>query len=74
MNKPITMIRAEFIQNLVDSINSSELPLFVIESILRDTYLEVKAAAQKQYETDATKYEQSMQEQLRENKDDSIEE
>ena len=78
MNKPITMIRAEFVQNLVNSINTSELPLFIIESILKDTYLEVKAAAQRQYEADIAKYEQSKQvvleeEQLKQNEDDSIE-
>lgn len=75
MNKPITMIRAEFVQNLVNSINTSELPLFVIESILKDIYLEVKAAAQKQYEADMTKYEQleNEQEQPKENEVDLIE-
>lgn len=58
--KPATIIRAEFISNIVDLINKSTLPLFVIEPILKDVYLEVKNAAQKQYETDVREYTQSI--------------
>lgn len=58
MNKPITIIRAEFISNLANLINDSRLPAFVIESILKDTYLEVGAIARKQYEDDMKKYKE----------------
>lgn len=57
-NKPITIVRAEFISNLANLINNSMLPAFVMETILKDTYLEVSAIAQKQYEIDMKKYKE----------------
>ena len=58
INKPITIVRAEFISNLANLINTSGLPPFIVEPILKDVYIEVKNAAQKQYEMDVVKYEQ----------------
>lgn len=58
INKPITIVRAEFISNLANLINTSGLPPFIVEPILKDVYIEVKQAAQKQYEMDVVKYEQ----------------
>ena len=58
MNKPITIVRAEFISNLSNLINTSGLPPFIVESILKDVYVEVRNAAQKQYEMDVAMYEQ----------------
>jgi hypothetical protein len=66
LNKPITIVRAEFISNLTNLINNSNLPLFVVEPILKDMYLEVKSVMQKQYEYDLANYNQSKQEQLSE--------
>lgn len=59
--KPVTVVRQEFIDGLVNYVNNSNLPLFVIEPILRDVYIEVKAMSQKQYETEKAEYEQRMQ-------------
>lgn len=64
VNKPITVIRAEFISNLTNLINESMLPFFIVEPILKDVYLEVKEGAQKQYELDVRKYEQAKYEQM----------
>lgn len=58
LNKPITIVRAEFISNLANLINTSGLPPFIVESILKDVYVEVRNAAQKQYEMDVAMYEQ----------------
>lgn len=63
LEKPITVIRQEFIDTLVSHINNSGLPLFVIEPILRDVYLEVKTASQKQYESEKLQYENSLKEE-----------
>lgn len=60
MEKPITVMRAEFINNITDLINGSMLPPFIIEPILRDMYLETKTIAQRQYEYDKEQYEQSL--------------
>lgn len=58
--KPITLIRKELIDNLTFIINESHLPPFIIESILKDMYLETKALSDKVYESDKRKYEQAI--------------
>lgn len=63
LNKPITIVRAEFISNLTKLINESTLPPFVIEPILKDMYIEVRDIAKKQYEFDVAEYEQSKHKQ-----------
>lgn len=55
--KPITLIRQEFVDTLVDEINNCQLPMFVIEPILQDLLDQVKVVVQKQYETDKAQYE-----------------
>ena len=35
-NKPMSVVRQEFIEQLVNDVNNCTLPLFVIEPILRD--------------------------------------
>lgn len=57
MNKPISLIREELIENIVGLINESNLPLFVVEPILKDLYLEVKNGAQQQLENDRQQYQ-----------------
>ena len=58
-NKPLTVAREEFIESLVKLINGANLPMFAVESILRDIAAETKAAAQKQYEIDKKSYEET---------------
>lgn len=60
LDKPITIIRQEFIDKLVNEINNCQLPMFIVEPILHDLLDVVKAAAQKQYETDKARYEQQL--------------
>lgn len=60
--KPITIVRQELIDELVKCINDSGLPLFVIEPILKDMYIEVKTMSQKQYESEKMQYENSLKE------------
>lgn len=55
--KPITLIRQEFVDTLVEEINNCQLPMFVIEPILQDLLDQVKVMAQKQYEADKIQYE-----------------
>lgn len=73
VNKPITVVRAEFISSLSNLINGSMLPPFIIESILKDAYLEINAIAQKQLELDVQKYQQEIKSDDSKDKD-SIEE
>ena len=60
IEKPITVARQEFIDAISDTINKSGLPLFIIEPILKDVYLEVKSLSQKQYEIDRDEYESKL--------------
>ena len=55
--KPVTLIRQEFVDTLVEEINNCQLPMFVIEPILQDLLDQVKVMVQKQYEADKTQYE-----------------
>ena len=60
IRKPMSIIRQEFAEKLVNDINNSQLPLFVIEPILQNALEAVKVAAQKQYETEKAQYEQQL--------------
>lgn len=63
--KPITVIREEFIESIINLINESNLPAFVIEPILKDMYNETKIASKKQYERDRKMYEEALKEELK---------
>ena len=60
--KPVTLMRQEFVEALVEEINNCQLPMFVIEPILQDLLNQVKAAAYKQYEADKAQYEAQLSE------------
>lgn len=61
IEKPIMIMRQDFIDALSNNINNCNLPLFIIEPILKDIYLEVKSLLQKQYEFEKAEYEQKIQ-------------
>ena len=63
VTKPISVVRQEFIDQLVNDVNNCGLPLFVVEPILQDILYSVKTAAKQQYETEKAQYEQQLQEQ-----------
>lgn len=63
LTKPISVVRQEFIEQLVNDINNCQLPMFVVEPILQDMLNTVRAAAQKQYETDKAQYEAQLKQQ-----------
>lgn len=61
--KPMSVVRQEFIEQLVNDVNNCGLPLFVVEPILQDILYSVKAAAKQQYETEKAQYEQQLKNQ-----------
>ncbi len=63
VTKPISVVRQEFIDQLVNDVNNCGLPLFVVEPILQDILYSVKAAVKQQYETEKAQYEQQLQKQ-----------
>lgn len=67
IQKPITIVRSEFITNMTNLINGSMLPPFIIEPILRDMYNDIHILAQKQYENDVQEYQKALSEMNQEN-------
>ena len=66
--KPITVARQEFAEKLIKEVNECQLPMFIVEPILKDLLDAVKSAAHKQYELDKAQYEQQLAEQSKEEK------
>lgn len=60
MEKPLSVEREEFINKLVDLVNSAALPMFVILEVLKSAEAEVQIAAKKQYEEEKRAYEESI--------------
>ena len=60
VKKPITVVRQEFIEKMVNEVNTCGLPLWAIEPILEDLLRLVKAESQRQYETEKAQYEQAL--------------
>lgn len=60
MDKPTSVLRQEFIDNMVNMINGSKLPMFVMEPILKDLHLTVAKEANRIYQLEKKKYEESL--------------
>ena len=56
MNKPITLVRDEFIKNIVELCNNSGLPFFVVEDVLKSLIQEIHIAAKQQLLEDTKAY------------------
>lgn len=61
IQKPISIVREEFISQLIEIINQVHLPAFIIEAVLKDLYLESKSMAKRQLEMDKEMYNQALQ-------------
>ena len=57
IQKPITLLKQEFAEELIKYINDSSLPPFLIEYILRDIINKVHLASVQQLELDTKKYQ-----------------
>ncbi len=57
MDKPITVAREEFTQDLIKMVNTAELPAFVIADILKDALAEIRRIAERQLAEDRQKWE-----------------
>lgn len=71
MKKPITVARQEFAENMVNVINSSELPAFVMLEVIRNCMAELSALADKQYRIEKEQYEKELEEGDSDGKTDS---
>ena len=60
MDKPVTLLRQELIDNIANIINSSGLPPVIVVPILKDMLSESQAALQRQYIYEKSQYEASI--------------
>ena len=58
VTKPLSMVKQEFIEQIVNDINNCALPLFVVEYILQDILNTVKSTVRQQAEMEKIQYEQ----------------
>ena len=61
-HKPTSMIIKETKDKLVEILNTSALPPFVLEPIMKDLYTEVAGLSQQQYLQEKTEYEKALKE------------
>lgn len=59
MEKPITLRREDFVNDLVKLVNESDLPAFVMLDIFREVTLQVQNIARQQYEIDRKAFEEA---------------
>lgn len=58
MDKPLSLRLNELRQTLAQTINSAQLPLYLVEPIVKEIAIEVSSAAQQQADAEKAKYEE----------------
>lgn len=66
MEKPISLKIKEFKKDAVNLVNTSGLPLFIIEPILKEVLVAVQNKSEQEYQQDKLRYEQSLNEESKE--------
>ncbi len=66
MEKPITLIISETKNEIVNAINQSNLPLFVIEPMIKGLYEEISFALKTQADKDLLSYKAALEQELKE--------
>lgn len=56
--KPMSVMRQELTEQIINAINNCKLPLFVIEYILQDVLNTVKSISKQQCEMEIAQYEE----------------
>lgn len=58
--KPISLVKEDFTNQLIETCNNSGLPLCMIEYILKDLLQEIHVLTQRQLEIDKKEYENQL--------------
>lgn len=62
MQKPITIARSEFVENITNTVNNSGLPFFAIRQVLTELLEAVRQGEEAQERKDWAEYEKYLQE------------
>lgn len=62
MEKPITVMRQEFTEKLVEVINTSGLPAFIMREVVGGLYKELQRGEEEQLRNDMAAWEQAKKE------------
>lgn len=62
MQKPITIARSEFVENITNTVNNSGLPFFAIRQVLTELLEAVRQGEEAQEQKDRAEYERYLQE------------
>ena len=66
MDKPISVVLEELKQDIINSINNTNLPICIIEPIIKDLYNEIAILSKQQLAKDKEEYEKSQKEEIKE--------
>ena len=66
MQKPITLVRREFVENMNKLIAESGLPFSMLSDIFKDAMLQSQELEERQYEQDKKAYEESLKKEQEE--------
>lgn len=58
--KPLSVARNDLMSDMVDAINNSHLPIMIVEYVVKDLYMDIRAMAQKQYDKEQEEYNASL--------------
>lgn len=72
MNKPISMIINETSEKIVQACNESELPVSILELIIKNIYNEVQMLAEKTFKNDKSIYTNNLLNEMKVNETDSL--
>lgn len=61
MEKPLTLLAVDFENDLIDLINNSGLPAFIIKPMFEKMLVSIKQAERKQLEVDRESYNKSLE-------------
>lgn len=60
IQKPLSVARNDLMSDMVDAINNSHLPIMIVEYVVKDLYMDIRAMAQKQYDKEQEEYNASL--------------
>lgn len=72
MNKPANLIVEETKDNIINTINESGLPAFLLEPILKDLHDQISILKQKELEKSKREWEESLKKEKEKNKDKEV--